>query len=234
MSETTPAAIADEESLIEGDKSVNENTWGPTLISFVVFKMIPWIVYWLPTYHTFGSFVIVFIFAIADIWLCRRLFSYELVGLSWSLENPMNGRNAMVIVNCEPDPFVPSAINSNVFWSVLIGNFILWILATLSSLLRLKLIQFLALCIMDVLQAANLLLYLKCLAVSKRQSEESFRNVMASGGQVYQAQTFPDAADVPLEEIDSAEQKEEPQKEEPKEEKAEEAKEKENEEEDIC
>ena len=200
MSEENPESVADQESLIEGRQSApKKNT--SVLVWFVLFKCSPWVIFAISGANSFMSFSMLLIEVVADLWVCRRTFSYELVGLSWSVETPAKGCQGIVTYHCEPDPFVPDALDSNVFWITMVANMSLFVLVTVASLLGLHLMQFLGLVFVDILEIVNLVLFFKCLGVSNRQSEQSFKSMMTGGGQVYQPQTFPNAVDIPLDQI---------------------------------
>lgn len=202
MAESAPSTIDDQVSLIDGTVIAEEKKINTDRISFLVCKLAPWFIYSLPDVQTGTSMTLVFLTALIDLWLCRRNFSYSLVGLSWSLQQPTNGFKNLVKYHCEPDPFVPDAIDSNIFWIVQVSNVLLWVVSALINLIKLRILLCFVLLIMTSLQLANFALYLKCLMLSKRQSEESFRNVMTGGASQFQPQTFPDAVDIPLDKID--------------------------------
>lgn len=219
MAEAVPSTIDDQVSLIDGSNiTTEEKKTNGDLIFFLVSKLVPWFIYSIPDVQSGSSMILVFLAALVDLWLCRRTFSYRLVGLSWSLQQPTNGFKNLVKYHCEPDPFVPDPVESNIFWIVMTFNVIFWFVSCFLNLLKFRVLICFALLIMTALQGANFILFLQCLMLSKRQSEESFRNVMTGGPgpAQFQPQTFPDAVDIPLDKIEEKVPEEEthPEKEE--------------------
>lgn len=200
MSDNLPENPADEESLINGGFH-SDRGFINVLFAFLLFKTVPWVIYALTSLGTIPSIIMLFISVFADLWMCRRSFSYELVGLSWSIDSPSNLLQGIVTYHCEPDPYVPSALNSNIFWITLVSNAGLFLLTTIANLMRVRLTPFFVLVVIDIFECLNVALFFKSLGVSNRQSEQSFKNMMTGGGQVYQPQTFPNAADIPLDQI---------------------------------
>ena len=200
MSDNLPENVADEESLINGGFQKDRGLIN-VLFAFLLFKTVPWVIYALTSLETVLSVAMLLISVFADLWMCRRSFSYELVGLSWSIDSPTNLFQGIVTYHCEPDPYVPSALNSNVFWITLVSNAGLFLLTTIANLMRVRLNQFFLLVVIDIFECLNVALFFKSLGVSNRQSEQSFKNMMTGGGQSYQPQTFPNAADIPLDQI---------------------------------
>lgn len=175
--------IDDQDSLIASRNQVNSQTQSKCLAKYIVSKLFPF--FWIILANFFISsitlvYFFAFIFAIVDLWMCRRQFSYSLVGLTWNLDmpDPQLSFEDLVTFQIEPDPFVPSTRDSNVFWLLLCGTTAYYILLTIVSLLRLIIGPFFFLFIISFLEVFNLILYLKCLNVSKKQSEETVKSVM--------------------------------------------------------
>lgn len=175
--------VDDQDSLIESRNQANSQMQTKLLIKYIVSKLFPF--FWIVFASIFISsptivYFFVFIFAIIDLWLCRRQFSYSLVGLTWNLDmpDPQLSFEDLVTFQIEPDPFVPSTRDSNIFWLLLSGTTAYYILLTIISLLRLRIGPFFFLLVISFLEAINLLLYLKCLNISKKQSEETVKSLM--------------------------------------------------------
>jgi hypothetical protein len=131
MSESEAAVRAAEEQITRIDSpSHPKKGFNKTIFPFLLFKFAPWILYlWYDSEppQILAAFTIL---VIVDLLLCRRIFGPSLVGLSWSIEFP-----TAISYQFEPDPFVPTALNSNVFWIALILNFFGCIIAILRNLL---------------------------------------------------------------------------------------------------
>jgi hypothetical protein len=170
------------------------------IVPFLISELIPWVLYFWPqaqTLERLGAFVL---FVLLDIFLCRRAFSNALVGLAWR-PNCLTAEQS-VSYSFQPDPFVAASLDSNVFWITLLVNFLLTAILGLVNLVRLDFVLFAVFILLTLLQGANVRCYLRCLALAKKQSEESFRNVMT-----YAPQQFPEAEDIPpAEEIKKEEQ----------------------------
>jgi len=162
--------VADEETLIDGERA--EKLFSPTLVPFLFFKLAPWAPYALGVGMSWTVEAVVCMMALLDIWLCQRTFSCALVGLTWSLSPKGDG---LIAYTCEPDPFVPSGVDSNVFWISIVVSLIAWVLSALSALGQLHIAQFVASAAMAGLQGVNVALFLLCLKVANKMSEETVR-----------------------------------------------------------
>lgn len=175
--------IDDQDSLIESRNQANNQIQSKYLVKYIISKLFPFLWTFFASFLIPSSSLIYFftlIFAIIDLWLCRRKYSYSLVGLTWNLEmpDPQLSFEDMVAFQIEPDPFVASTRDSNVFWLLLCGTTAYYVLLTIISLLKLHIIAFFFLIIISFLEITNLFLYLKCLNISKKQSEETVKSVM--------------------------------------------------------
>lgn len=174
----------DQDRLIGSSETEDRNSQtSKILFKYISWKLAPFI--WIffsslfissPGFIYFVSFILIII----DIWLCRRLYSYPLIGLSWSLEIPdlHTSFEDLITFNIEPDPFVPSPTNSNIFWLLICGRVAIFLLISLFTLFKFQIIAFFVLLMTDAVEIFNLYSYLKCLSLSKKQSEDTFRSVM--------------------------------------------------------
>lgn len=175
--------IDDQDSLIESRNQENNKLQSQILIKYIVSKLFPFFwIFFSGFFISSPSLVYFFalIFTIIDLWLCRRQYSYALVGLSWNLDmpDPQLSFEDIVSFQIEPDPFVPQTRDSNIFWLLLIGTTAYYLLLTVFSLLKLRVGAFFFLLIISFLNVFNAFLYLKCLSVSKKQSEEKAKSLM--------------------------------------------------------
>ncbi|OHT16190.1 hypothetical protein TRFO_13343 [Tritrichomonas foetus] len=171
-----------------------------SLITFILIKLLPftWLYFSLMFFpSSFCHLVFVFL-AIVDLWLCRRRFSYALVGLTWSLKYPESGDKFedLIVLSFEPDPFVPSPVNSNVFWAILAGTTAVYVVISIFHLVRLEFGLFLLTSPLAAIELLNAALLMRCARKYMRQAEESFRAVMINSVHA----EFQDAVPVPEEE----------------------------------
>jgi hypothetical protein len=182
-----------------------ERGCNPAIVPFLISKVVPWTIYFWPQVQTPQTLIAFVLFVLFDVLLCRRAFANSLVGLAWGLRC-LTAEN-IVSYSFEPDPFVATSLDSNVFWITLIVNFLLTALMAIVNLVRFEFARLAVFIVLTLLQGANVRCYLRCLALAKRQSEENFRNVMT-----YAPQQFPDAEDIPpTEETKKEEQIAEPE-----------------------
>ena len=83
--------IDDQDSLIESRNQENNKLQSQILIKYIVSKLFPFFwIFFSGFFISSPSLVYFFalIFTIIDLWLCRRQYSYALVGLSWNLDMP--------------------------------------------------------------------------------------------------------------------------------------------------
>jgi hypothetical protein len=191
MADTVASTIATEDQVTLINNQLHPARSRNVVLIFALFKVLPWLAYIYPDGHSYHSTALFAVFILLDLWICRRTLGYSLVGLSWSLNFPTE-----VLYRFEPDPFVPSAVDSNIFWISLFVHCFVLVVVALINLLRGKFWIFCVLATLSGLDLVNIVLYLKCLLLAKKQSEDAFRNVM-----VYAPQQFPIAEDVNLDDV---------------------------------
>jgi hypothetical protein len=182
-------APEDQVTLIDS-QVLPERGCNKAIAPFLMSKGAPWVVYFSPWAQTPQMLVAFVLFVLFDILLCRRAFGNALVGLSWGVNCPT--AEHLVSYSFQPDPFVAASLDSNVFWITLIANFLLTAILGLVALARLDFVVLAVFVFLTLLQGVNVRCYLRCLVLARKQSEESFRNVMT-----YAPQQFPDAEDIP-------------------------------------
>ena len=174
--------LEDQDSLISNQRKKKITQQKNILLKFSASKLLPFL--WIFIMSSFIStnvlFLFVLFFVIVEVWLCRRNYSYQLVGLTWSLDSPEIAKTYedMIKYSIEPDPFVPRPFDSNIFWGLLVGSVGGYLLMTIYYLFQFCIIAFFLLAIIDFIEITNAILYLRCLAKANKQSEDNFKAVM--------------------------------------------------------
>jgi hypothetical protein len=188
MAETAPPVgdAEDQVTLIPGQVQPPRSSYA--IFIYVICKLLPWAVYFWPQSHSGQSTALFSLLLLIDLVICRGSLGYNVVGLSWGIDCA-NG----ITYRFEPDPFVPSTIDSNVFWVTLFGQWIVLIVLGVVNIMQRDFSVFCAFAALAIADFLNIKFYLNCLLLAKKQSEDAFRNVM-----VYAPQQFPTAEDVSL------------------------------------
>jgi hypothetical protein len=186
MADTAPVVGDAEDQVTLITNQVQTSRPRSLIFLFLVCKVLPWVVYAWPETHTLQGTALFSLLHLVDLLICRGNLGYSLVGLSWSLTLPISYR-------FEPDPFVPSSIDSNVFWITVFGQWIGLVLLAIINILQGDFSVFCVFAVLAVADFVNIKFYLNCLLLAKKQSEDAFRNVM-----VYAPQQFPTAEEVSL------------------------------------
>jgi hypothetical protein len=147
----------DQQALIDGE-SRPEKAFNAAVLPYLFFKAVPWAVYLWPDVLSARVLAAFVALSAVDVWLSRALFAHSLVGLRWGVAFP-----PAITYHFEPDPYVPAALDSNVFWTALIGGFLLAAAVALINCLRLRLAA-LAAAAVALMHGANLRLCFRCLA----------------------------------------------------------------------
>jgi hypothetical protein len=182
-----PPRVSDDQVTLIDSQIHSDTSLHDYLFPYLLFKLAPWILYLVFDVDSFTTLILLLVLVSVDIWLCSRVFAYSLVGLSWTLALPF-----AVSYEFKPDPFVPDPIDSNAFWLALIGTFFFGVVAAIRALVTFKLFSLVVLGAIAGMQGSNVWIYFRCLALAKKQLEETFRTVMT-----YAPQQFPEAEDIP-------------------------------------
>jgi hypothetical protein len=187
MENSVGAPLTTEDQVTLIDSRINEARLSTTIFPYLLMKFVPWIPLLIPGVESALISVLIIALTILDIWFCRSTFANTLVGVTWNVEWPFS-----ISYHFEPDPFVPGAVESNIFWFALIANFIFGIITALKSLVTLEFISLIILTLVCIVRGIDVIFYFRSLARAKKQMEATFRAVMT-----YTPQEFPEAEDIP-------------------------------------
>lgn len=127
--------------------------------------------------------------------LCQQYFGRQLVGLSWKI-NPVGTIHSLYTYEIEPDPFVPTKVNSNTFWIFMTGSPFCWLIAALLILFSSR--GWLATIIIIFIFLAstiNLAVFFRVQRIATKMSAEAVRTVLLGKSQFPNAEEFSSSGD---------------------------------------
>lgn len=187
----------DQQSLIQNSDPITQiqQSTGP-LAAFVGFQVVQFVWFIISTSHS-ANFFFLFIqiaFSIINFIACQRYFGRQLVGLSWKFELK-NPTEFFWVHEIEPDPFVPTKINSNAFWVVMAGSSLFWLFATLFSRVIGGWLCLFVHLIIFVLSSINLVVFFKIERISAKLSANAVRTVLLGKSEFPDAEEFSSSDD---------------------------------------
>ena len=165
-----------------------------TLFSFLAIQIFQVILFFL---SISWSLNILFVFihillALANFVLCQRYFGRNLVGLSWKF-NFQNLSESLWSYEIEPDPFVPTKLNSNAFWVGIASSSMFWIFATIFLLFsdaRRGWHAILTSLIIFAIHSLNLSMFFRVQKIATKLSAEAVRTVLLGKSEFPNAEEF--------------------------------------------
>ncbi|CAO3579201.1 unnamed protein product [Absidia cylindrospora] len=138
---------------------------------YLVFRLGALLMYLLGSIFT-DNFTLVFVITILllafDFWTVKNVSGQLLVGLRWWNEIQANGSNKWVFESANPNRHI-NAADSRLFWSVLYGTPVLWILFALSCIFTFKATWLVIVVVAIILNMANVVGYTQCDKDAKRK-----------------------------------------------------------------
>lgn len=181
----------DQQSLIQNtDPSVIPQQDKVPLISFVGLQLFQFIWFIISISESNFFFLLIqIIISACNFIACQRFLGRQLVGLSWKfdLKNPTEYFWSHEI---EPDPFVPTKIDSNAFWIGMAGSSLFWLFATLFSFASLSFLFTFVYIIIFALSCINLTIFFKIERISAKISAEAVRTVLLGKSEFPDAEEF--------------------------------------------
>jgi hypothetical protein len=120
------------------------------------------------------------------------VFGRALVGLSWAFDP--SAPSGFWSHHIEPDPFVPTKLNSNCFWIGIGASAIGWVIVVIHSILSVSSEGFLLAIVSIViagLYVSNFVVFFKIQQISSRESVETVRVVLLGNNSA-----FPEAGEL--------------------------------------
>lgn len=182
----------DQQSLIQNSDSPEPIQQNKTpLASFVGFQILQyiWFIILVSSSANFFFLVIQIIISAFNFIACQKYFGRQLVGISWKfdLNNPTEYFWSHEI---EPDPFVPTKVNSNVFWIGMAGSSLFWLFATLFSHLSGGWLFTFVCFIIFALSCINLIVFFKIERIAAKLSADQVRTVLLGKSEFPDAEEF--------------------------------------------
>lgn len=115
--------------------------------------------------------------SLLELWISKNCDGLELVGMRWSHEIGDSGEARWVYYS-RPDPYVPNAADSNIFWIGLYGSLVAWIAVFLWSAFSFGFFNTVIVILVVAAQLANTIGFVRCHGVSTRQAEDVARIVL--------------------------------------------------------
>lgn len=121
------------------------------------------------------QFISIIILASADFWNIKNIAGRLLVGLRWwneiQVKNPSQGtfENVWVFETADPNRYI-NPIDSNVFWGLLYGQPVVWIVLGILALLKLLFLYLLLILICICLSLTNAVAFTRCDKFGKANS----------------------------------------------------------------
>ncbi|KAH0794408.1 putative ribose-phosphate pyrophosphokinase [Histomonas meleagridis] len=146
---------------------------------FLSLKVSLLLAYLVPILFDFYPSIKVFLtllFSTIEIWFCKNVDGLNLVGMRW-YHDTSSGEPKWIFYS-RPDPYVPEAYKSNIFWGGLFGIIVVWFIIFIWSIFSFSWFDtFICACIIGV-ESLNLICFLKCRSESSRQADEVVRSVL--------------------------------------------------------
>lgn len=148
------------------------------IVSYILTKALPILIYFLPKFSIFGvsvSFILFLILSIYEFKTVKDILGIELVGIRWFIDPDSD--EFFQFYN-KPAPYVPSLFESNVFW---VGFFIaiaIWIVSLIFSFSSKTLLNICICAIGVMLQVANLFLFMRGQSKAQKEAAEQTRNTL--------------------------------------------------------
>jgi hypothetical protein len=169
----------------------------PYLAVFILAQLIPLLLFLLSALFDFiSSFVLALVnlvIAIPNFIGCQRILGRNLVGLSWRFD-PAGSTGWFWSHEIEPDPFVPTKLNSNCFWIGIGVSAVTWVGITLHYASSISDHGFFSLAVslvITILYILNLIIFFKVQQLSSQQSVDAVRIVLLGHNSA-----FPDADEI--------------------------------------
>lgn len=182
----------DQQSLITNSEASAQiqQTTGP-LASFALLQLgqLIWFIITISHSSNFFFLLIQIIISAVNFIACQRYFGRQLVGLSWKfdLNKPTEFFWSHEI---EPDPFVPTKMNSNAFWIGIAGSSLFWLFATMFSFISGGWPAFLVYIIVLALSSTNLIVFFKIERIAAKLSADAVRTVLLGKSEFPDAEEF--------------------------------------------
>ncbi|KAG0976916.1 hypothetical protein G6F57_009730 [Rhizopus arrhizus] len=150
---------------------------------FLAFRLGAILTYLLGTIFS-DNFTLIFVVTILllafDFWTVKNVSGRLLVGLRWWNEIQPDGSNKWVFESAHPNR-KPNSADSRLFWVVLYGTPIIWVLLALSCILTFKPSWLVIVAVAIVLSGANMYGYTQCDKDAKRKWATSMATQSALG-----------------------------------------------------
>ncbi|OHT15761.1 hypothetical protein TRFO_42297 [Tritrichomonas foetus] len=183
----------DQQGLIAVPNSKISQTKIPFL-AFICMQIVQLLIFILSASNgmSFFSLMVNLIFSISLFFFCQRYFGRQLVGLSWKF-NFSNPTELFWSHEIEPDPFVPTKMNSNVFWVGIAGSTFFWLIASLflifSHVSKGWLAPFVGFLIFAI-NCVNLMIFFKIQRIATKLSADAVRTVLLGKSEFPDAEEF--------------------------------------------
>jgi hypothetical protein len=152
------------------------------LFTFLILQLLPILILFCgPFGPAFRGFLNLLI-EIANVILCQNLLGKTLVGISWRFDFSNGVR---FIESSEPEPFLPTKLNSNCFWMGIVTSAVIWTLVDLYYILTIRvngLLPALLYLVLATLADLNCVMFLNIQRRDYRKYNEATRTFLLTGG----------------------------------------------------
>lgn len=124
----------------------------------------------------FLFYLILLLIVIVSLLVTRPKSSKYLVGISWFLSTTSA---KLINYEVEPDPFVPTKLNSNIFWISLAGSTLFWIICSFVIMIKnFSILPVSILVLLTTFEIIDFILYFKAQRIAAKQQTSAVKSVL--------------------------------------------------------